>query len=640
MKIAIIISEARYDIQSAVIRGILHELGRDGIEAYIFTCHSALGFLPSGEDPADDRTFMLLNYEEYDGFIFYADTIPDRALVNAIAQEIRKTGKPALSVKDRLEGIPVMALENVAGIRRIIDHLVMALHKQRIYFLSGPEYNEDATERLNAYLESLSLYGIEPKDGWIIYGDYHPHSGREAFKWWYAEKDRIPLPDAIVCANDEMAMGVCIEAKELGVKVPEDIAVSGFDNRVISVLCEPSLTTVAIPGYELGRACGRRLLEFLHRNPEKTPELIETQPIFRRSTNPAIENEGHDEAVQEIRRHYLDSQLHLSNLLDTLRFIEAEFASARTWEDFYHVIEAGIEVFEAKSFYIFTPAREIVPDDRTMLNLLRGEEEQTLKRDIELSVVFAFEEGHMVSYPPFNARTLIPDEILNRSRGGYYVIYPLTHEKRIFGYCAICNSALAYESEWIALLIQIISSAMENLQRKVQLEHMVNALNRLWIYDKLTGVYNRAGFFERSDRILQDADDTGKNIFVLFADLDRLKYVNDTYGHEAGDSFIGEIAGILKQVFYKDELIMRYGGDEFVVIAEGVNEALAKKYTRKINVIAENINSCGRYPFTLSVSLGYMIGKAKNSHELESLIEEADKLMYQVKEEKRALRKD
>ncbi|MCR4655618.1 MAG: GGDEF domain-containing protein [Lachnospiraceae bacterium] len=664
MKTAIIISESRYDIQSAVLRGILDRLSEKGNEAYIFSCHSSLGFVSrpgilfleddplnpqNGSLPAeepltsgcqDNNSFMLLNYDEYDAFIIYMDTMPDRVLVNAIAEEIRRTGRPAISMKDNLRDIVRMEIDNTAGITCIIRHLVETLNRKRIFFLAGPEYNEDSIERLTAYRETLSSYGITPESDWIIFGDYHPHSGREAMKCWYEKKDTVPLPDAIVCANDEMAMGVCIQAKEYSIRIPEDIAVSGFDNRVISVLCEPPLTTVAIPGYDLGRACAGRLLRLIDNPSDRSPGLVETEAIFRRSTDSNIIDENYDETIEEIRRHYVDSQIHLSNLLDNLRYLEAGFASARSWDDFYGVIEANIDVFEVKSFYIFTPSREIIPDDRYILSLLRDEEEQTLKRDTEMSAVLAYEEGHLTELEPFSARTLIPDEILKRSGGGYYVINPLSHQNKLFGYCVVCNSSIAYESEWIALLVQIICSAMENLRRKAQLEQMVNTLNHLWVFDKLTGVYNRAGFAERSDNILHQARMAGKDIFVLFADLDRLKYVNDTFGHDAGDSFISETAQILKKVFYKDELITRYGGDEFIVVSFGVDDKEAAKYAAEIDSLTKETDSSGRHPFPVSVSTGYIIGNAADENELESLIEEADKLMYKVKEAKKAIRKD
>lgn len=638
MKIAVIISEARYDIQSKAISGILDEAKRENVDVHIFTCNSSTGFLTSGEKRGSESDFLLLDYDRYDGFILYGDTIPDREMLKQIADRIKKTGVPALSVKDRIDGMLCANIDNSAGIKDIVRHMITVRKRRRIFFIGGPKYNEDSNERLAAYKETLQEFGIEPEDDWIAYGDYHPHSGREIFREWYKKRDEFPIPDAVVCANDEMALGVCREAEYWGLKIPRDICVCGFDNRLISILSEPPITTVTLPGYDLGVLCAKKLFNVLFDRNESIPDTVPTHPIFRKSTDQDLRNDELDEAVNEVRNYYIHGQNHISNLLDGLRAMETGFADAAAWEDFYRIIEDTIGLFETESFYLFMPVTEMKPDDNYVLSLLRGKTPSSLRADAEMSAVIAWENGELKKYPSFKAEELIPKEISESNGHGYYVIYPLFHQKQMFGYCAASNSALAYDSEWFALFIQIISSAMENLRKKAQLSHMVETLNHLWIYDKLTGVYNRAGFAENADRLLHSAKQSGEDVFVLFADLDRLKYVNDNFGHDAGDSFISGIADILKRIFYKDEIIMRYGGDEFVVISSGIDDERAKKITREISVMIENLNSTGQYDFPFSLSIGYAIKKADNSKELEDLIEEADKLMYEVKLAKKSAR--
>ncbi len=640
MKIAVIISEARYPIQSKAIEGILNEAAKEKVDVYIFTCNSSTGFLTSGDKDSTDRDFLLLDYDQYDGFIFYCDTISDRKMVKNIADRIIKTGATALSVKDRIDGMLWAGIDNSAGVRDIVRHMITVRKRRRIFFIGGPEYNVDSNERLTAYRETLEEFGIEPEDDWIAYGDYHPHSGREIFREWYKRRGEFELPDAIVCANDEMAQGVCREAQLEGLKIPRDLVVSGFDNRLISILSDPSITTVTLPGYDLGVLCAKKLFNAFFKRDENIPDTIPTHAIFRLSTDPGTNNDDINQAITEVRDYYVTGQNHISNLLDGLRDMETGFADTTSWDDFYRILESTIGLFETESFYLFTPVTELKPDDDYVLSLLRGKSLSSLKSDAVMSTAIAWENGELVKYPSFTARELIPKEISEKNGHGYYAIFPLFHQKEMFGYCAACNSSLAYESEWFALFIQIISSAMENLRRKAQLSHMVETLNHLWIYDKLTGVYNRSGFAENADRILHNAKLAGEDIFVLFADLDRLKYVNDNFGHDAGDSFISEIADILKRVFHKDEIVMRYGGDEFVVISSGIDDGTANKITREIQVMIENLNSSGRYEFPLSLSIGYTIKKANNSNELEDLIEEADKLMYEVKLAKKSARTD
>ena len=86
---------------------------------------------------------------------------------------------------------------------------------------------------------------------------------------------------------------------------------------------------------------------------------------------------------------------------------------------------------------------------------------------------------------------------------------------------------------------------------------MVERLNRMWVYDTLTGIFNRAGFFKFSSAIVKEAQERGKPLFVLFLDLDGLKKVNDQYGHDEGDAYIKAMANVLNQVRKHGELLMR-----------------------------------------------------------------------------------
>lgn len=640
MKIAVIISESRYDIQSQALKGILEEAQKESVDVYIFTCNTSTGYLASGSMGAQGNDFMLLRYADYDGFIFYCDTIPDRKMVAMIAGEIKKTGVPALTVKDNLDGMLCLGIDNSAGIRSIIRHLVQDLKKRRIYFITGPKYNTDARERLAAYRETMSELGIDPEEDWIAYGDFHPHCGRVILHDWVQKRKECGLPEAIVCSNDEMAMGVCQEAEKLGIKIPGDIAVSGFDNRLISILVEPTLSTVDLPGHEIGVCSAKKLFNALFHREDNIPSHISTRTILRRSTEPQLTEDSYAEAVNDLRTFYITDRTHTSNLLDAVRKIETDFADAASWDDFYQIIQEHIGLFEAEAFYLFTPKQEIEPDDSVVLDLLSGRQSASLNNDSEMSVAVAWENGKLKDYPPFKAVEMIPEEILKHNGHGYYVVYPLFHEKEMLGYCVAFNSPMAYGSEWFALFIQLVSSAMENLRRKAQLSHMVDTLNHLWIYDKLTGAYNRAGYAENADRILHDARHSGAELSVLFADLDRLKYVNDNFGHDAGDSFICEIAGILKQEFEPCGIVVRFGGDEFVAITGKLDGAGAEALSRKIQDMIGDLNRSGRYDFPISASCGTVTRRASEIREIEDLIEEADQLMYAVKAEKKRLMKE
>lgn len=157
-------------------------------------------------------------------------------------------------------------------------------------------------------------------------------------------------------------------------------------------------------------------------------------------------------------------------------------------------------------------------------------------------------------------------------------------------------------------------------------------LQQISITDEMTGLYNRRGFLMLGEKQIQLADRTPGDIYVIYADCDKLKFINDTFGHKMGDEFIRETADLLKETFRKSDIIGRLGGDEFVVLlieeAEKESEAVLK--ARLTEAISRKNRQPGR-TFPFAISYGITCYDKKNPSSLEKLLSRADRLMYQNK---------
>ena len=127
-------------------------------------------------------------------------------------------------------------------------------------------------------------------------------------------------------------------------------------------------------------------------------------------------------------------------------------------------------------------------------------------------------------------------------------------------------------------------------------------------------------------------------IFVLFSDVDGLKKINDTYGHETGDELIKEMAACFKENMTTDMLAMRYGGDEFVVFGSYEEDSEIDYLIESIQGSMERRNKTGNHVFELSASIGVSKYVAKDVKELSELIDIADAEMYEQKRKKRQKR--
>jgi diguanylate cyclase (GGDEF)-like protein len=173
-----------------------------------------------------------------------------------------------------------------------------------------------------------------------------------------------------------------------------------------------------------------------------------------------------------------------------------------------------------------------------------------------------------------------------------------------------------------AVLVRALRYAIERKRLDV-------ALQRMALLDDLTGLLNRRGFFQRAPRALRCATREQQRALVTLVDIDRLKQINDTYGHSEGDRAIITVAAVLRQTFRGDDVIGRLGGDEFAALAlvkgPGVERAIVARLER--NMAAARIPA--GYP--LSVSVGLSVAEAGEAADIEQLLRAADRGLYEHK---------
>ncbi len=156
-------------------------------------------------------------------------------------------------------------------------------------------------------------------------------------------------------------------------------------------------------------------------------------------------------------------------------------------------------------------------------------------------------------------------------------------------------------------------------------------------HDALTGVHNRKALMERLDDILASARRHGFPVWVAFVDLDRFKYVNDRYGHAVGDRLLKTITTRLRDVLRREDVVGRYGGDEFILVLQGdaKHELSTQAIERIMAAVCEPVQLDG-YALTITCSLGIAAFPADGDQPA-MLIERADAAMYRAKESGRNL---
>ncbi len=190
------------------------------------------------------------------------------------------------------------------------------------------------------------------------------------------------------------------------------------------------------------------------------------------------------------------------------------------------------------------------------------------------------------------------------------ILHAYLHEDLVVGLSALLISAL------LAVLLVIR-------------ERNRSKINFLATYDLLTHTYNRNAGLNKINADFEKEKKSGSDYTICFVDINGLKHVNDTYGHKLGDALIVESVQILKK-FYREEDIIRLGGDEFLIGAAYDTETLDRRW-QQVLLEMQSINKAERYPFKISISHGVAAYKGDQLVDLDALISLADSRMYEEK---------
>jgi DNA-binding LacI/PurR family transcriptional regulator/signal transduction histidine kinase len=226
----------------------------------------------------------LVTPENFDGLVIWGSGLINQADPDAVRTIFEKAARyPAVNISHEYEGIPAVFIDNRTGMRAVCDHLLAHHGCRRPAFIRGPEGHAEAEVRFAACRESLAAHGLAFDPALVAVGDFSAVTGRQCAKRLLdAGRGEI---DALICANDLMAFGALLEADARGLRVPEDIAVTGFDDleECLSLIQHAPLTTVSQPFGEMGARATDLLLDRLAGREPAPVEFVPSRLVIRQS---------------------------------------------------------------------------------------------------------------------------------------------------------------------------------------------------------------------------------------------------------------------------------------------------------------------------------------------------------------------
>lgn len=623
-------------ISAAVLRenfkGIKECAVAHDCNVFVITCdNNSISLFGYGESDI----YNAVDFSVFDGAIIMNNSFLDEKQMRRMEEILLQFSIPAVTVEGSHPKMFNFMIDNKRAMYGMMQHLIEDHHFRRICFVTGPFSNLEARDRLAAYEEAMREYGLAYEKEWIFEGTFYSHSGREAAEYFLNELPE--LPEAIVCSNDLEALGVQSFLDEQGIRVPDQVAVTGFDNIRQAKYYEPRLTTVSRENYRAGYAACAKLIEGITENEIGTAKTLETKLVLREScgcqSNDVIDNSSFR------KMHFDETQKNENYQTETSR-LAVEMTTVENTDDIGTVLLPYLKRADCEEFYLcISNEWEGI---HTENGLSKKYDMPEIKEDyIRIGygtgtfLLMGYSKREQISAGNDFQLTDLVRSMRERQAGSRcYVIMPLHFKNRSFGYCIIASNEETLDSDLYYSWLINISNGLENIRKQNVMRAMINKLDSLWIYDSLTGLYNRSGFAKYAAQIWKECIRNGDTAGLFFIDLDGLKTVNDLYGHEAGDRFIKAVSEILTKNKRHGEAIMRFGGDEFVILTHSLDEKGTKEYCESLYREVDEYNRRHHLPYKMSISIGYHISRPVEGTDLETAIEAADANMYQVKREK------
>lgn len=558
--------------------------------------------------------YNLPDLSGFDGILLDCNNISDQEQLNRVIDMIKEVDVPVVSITYVIEGFYYVGINNREPIVQLMDHLYYEHNCRSFLFAGGPEGNYENTKRMEAFQESLEKFGITVEPEMFLFGDYDYETGVRYITDLVAEGK---VPDAIVCANDNIAAGICAKAEKLGLRVPDDFLVTGFDNLDKAAYFRPQITTVAHNRGVIAYRAMEVLLDIWAGKKVETFNFVPTKCIMAEScgcpNNNLVDYREYvkDQLIYGIKKQADD---------ELLMELEGRMAECTNFNGLFREISEYFATLECDGFYIIVNKNLFQADVSTVF--------PKQGYQLEDMVVGYAAENH--KFIDITDVTELQKYLEKNGANSAYMFTPIHFRDQAVGFTILKNGRFLYDNPYFYDLHSTFVKAVENLFKHLQLENSNAKMKDLYNRDVMTGLYNRIAYNEMIKPQFKKYCNLDVACALAFFDVDYFKEINDTKGHEYGDICLKKIAETLQEKCPKGGYAYRFGGDEFAVFYPFATSENSQRFLNEVEQELKKEN--------ISVSSGVVITKPEEIRSLDEYLAMADQKMYEAKANRKRTR--
>lgn len=618
-KIAVFMGELPATYQTEITEGIIAEASAYGVQCVIISNNGVYGqnvFFAYGE-----KNVIYVPYlEDYDGIVVAGDTFGIDGMYEEVADYLETEAKcPVVCLRQKDERFYNVLVDNRQIMSDMVEHFISHHGFTKISFMTGKLEMYDAQRRLLGYIDTMQKHGLKVTPDMVFEGDYWKNRGTDAVEWFCKDKDN--LPQAIVCANDYMAISVCNALHAKGIRVPEEMCVSGYDDIEEARYTIPSISSMHVAGDEMGRAAFHILKNLAEgKEQEKNVYVGGVTPCYRGSCGCA------EPCDVEAGKVLLAQKENIQKIMYHSSSMNIAFDNEESFYNLMMVANAYIRNFYYDAIYLcFCDEKDKEYES--------ADAKQEYTEQMHLRAIFSKGGEIELCDESFMRRDILPAKYMEKGEPVY--IMPFHEKNHCLGYIVLKIDKIDKVKHILTMWVQALANNIGR-QRMYEASNALQEIRKNYYRDALTGIGNRREIEKCMNQCYDKLNGSGEVFCIVSIDMDGLKSINDRYGHLEGDVALCTLANILAEVVGAEGNVARTGGDEYMACLRVDSEAQVHEYVSRIRTKIDVYNLSSHKPWELSASVGYAF--CRKGSTLLFAMQQADKNMYQEKRGKKNTR--
>ena len=615
-RIAVLMASIEREYQQHFASGLAEASAGYGIDICIFNSMGHMDVALSTSEAGESRIYDLPDLQAFDGIISMPATMGSDATLRKIFEVMNQLkGKPHISIDVKQENAVTIQFNDKNSVEELTEHMISRHGARRIMYVSGPINSKVAMDRMEACRAVMKRHGLAMEDKLVFDGQWTRMGGRQAAEKLLELKES--LPDAIMCGNDDMALGVIEALNEHGFRVPRDVAVTGFDASREAVM--RGVTTIRRP---IDRTA-QKAIEILNRwidgdKPAEEVVHMNTIPVYGDSCG-CMKNQEH---LNDMLRNLGTEKWNMETTLTCISMYAGSMAGVGNEQEAHQRIQEFIRYWDIRDFFLCVDPSVCREADR--------EETETGAYPKEMLLLYGMTGGKTYQPVLYSVQKLVPALEDERDTTLCLIFCPLYYRNRSFGYVALNPGSLTSGAALYPFLM-LLNGALMSLYLQTNIKRYTETIEQMAIRDIMTGMLNRRGFLEKAPAVMEKARKEKRVFAILSADMNHMKHINDEFGHQAGDEAICRMGKAMDSLSEYSFMPVHISGDEF--LAYGILDSTedAEKLTACAREAINGLNSRDPWLCDISASFGVYAAVPQEGETIDQYMTNADRRMYEEK---------